>query len=121
MGRRVLAGAVAAVAAAGLGFAAIGNGSEKAEPLGDELGGSVAMLADCDAWKGGSRARKVATIEAIRNQVSRDDTGVDTPPLSDEEALELFDGECEPPYAGGFRLYVMYSRAAGYAPLLRGG
>lgn len=124
MGRRLLAALVAIVASGVVAFAAIGDGSssdDPAKPLGEEFGGSVAPLADCDAWNGGTRPRKLATIAAIRNQVSRDDTSVESPPLSDDEALRLFDGECKPSYAGGFRLYVLYSRAAGYAPLLRGG
>lgn len=117
-GRRRLAAALAAATA--LGLAACGE-EEQAKPLGDELGGSVAPLADCADWKGGSRDRQLATVTAIRNQVSRDDTGVDTPPLSDEEATKLFDKECAAGYAGGFRLYVIYARAAGFAPLLRDG
>ena len=52
-------------------------------------------------------------------QVNRDDTGIDSPPLSDEEATKLFDRACANTYAPGFRLYVIYARAAGFAPLLR--
>ena len=83
------------------------------------LGGSVAQLANCSDWSGGARDRKLATVADIRNQVNRDDTGIVSPPLSDEEALRLFDDECARPYAKGFRLYVLYARAAGFAPLVR--
>lgn len=115
-----------ASAASALTLAACGGGSgassqpAKAEPLGQKLGGSVATLVNCRDWKGGERARKLATIADIRNQVSRDDTGVQSPPLSDREAMTLFNRECAKPYAqGAFRLYVIYTRAAGWAPLLR--
>ena len=90
-----------------------------AEPLGKKLGGSVAPLANCRDWAGGARERKLATIADVRNQVNRDDTGVESPPLSNTEAMQLFDRECARPYARSFRLYVIYARAAGWAPLLR--
>ena len=51
--------------------------------------------------------------------MNRRDTGVRSPALSDEEALGLFDRACSNSYARSFRLYVLYARAAGFAPLLR--
>ena len=36
----------------------------------------------CRDWAGGARDRKLATIADIRNQVNRDDTGIEAPPLS---------------------------------------
>lgn len=92
----------------------------EAQPLGEILAGSVAPLVQCKDWVGGERIRKLATIDDIRNQVSRRDTGVETPALSDEEALGLFDRACSNSYAKSFRLYVLYARAAGFAPLERG-
>ena len=115
-----------ASAAAALTLAACGGGGDSAapraaQPLGQKLGGSVAALVSCRDWKGGAHDRKLATIADIRNQVSRDDTGIKSPPLSDAEAMQLFNRECAQPYAqGAFRLYVIYTRAAGFAPLLRG-
>jgi hypothetical protein len=94
-------------------------GEREVKPLGPLLAGSVAHLAQCKHWVGGSRERKLATIEDIRSQVNRRDTGVRAPALSDEEALGLFDRACSNSYARSFRLYVVYARAAGFAPLLR--
>ncbi|HEX6387924.1 MAG TPA: hypothetical protein VFZ89_00700 [Solirubrobacteraceae bacterium] len=91
-----------------------------AKPLGQQVGGSVAPLAQCSDWRGGARERKLATIADIRGQINRDDTGIKAPPLSDTEAMALFDNACRPSYAASFRLYVLYARAAGYAPLRRG-
>ena len=96
------------------------GGERPAKPLGQELAGSVAHLAQCKDWVGGSRERKLATIDDIRRQVNRRDTGIQSPPLSDEEALGLFDRACSNRYARSFRLYVLYARAAGFAPLTRG-
>ena len=89
--------------------------------LGQQVGGSVAPLAQCSDWRGGAYARKLATIADIRGQVNRDDTGIKAPPLSDTEAMALFDNACAETYAGSFRLYVLYARAAGFAPLRRPG
>jgi hypothetical protein len=121
MASRIRTVAAAAGVAAALALPACGGEEPPAEPLGQKLGGSVATLANCGDWAGGARARKLATIADIRNQVNRDDTGVEAPPLSDDEAMRLFDRRCAASYARGFRLYVLYARAAGWAPLLRNG
>ncbi len=109
----------AAVMVAGCGGDADKPKPVAAKPLGEVLGGSVAPLAQCADWTGGSVPRKLATIEDIRAQQNRDDSGVDSPPLSDDEAMKLFDRACKPTYSQGFRLYVIYARAAGFGPLLR--
>jgi hypothetical protein len=121
MARRLGIAAATIAAAAALGLSSCGGEEPPAEPLGEKLGGSVATLVSCRDWAGGPRDRKLATIADIRNQVSRDDTAVKAPPLSDDEAMRLFDRECRASYATGFRLYVLYARAAGWAPLLRSG
>jgi hypothetical protein len=125
--RRAFRAAAVAVALS-LGLAACGGGSDddaagerKVKPLGEILAGSVAPLAQCKDWVGGARDRKLATIDDIRNQVNRRDTGIESPALSDEEALGLFDRACSNSYAKSFRLYVLYARAAGFAPLERDG
>lgn len=79
----------------------------------------MAQLAQCRDWNRGGRAEKLATIEDIRSQVNREDSGFEAPPLSDAEAMRLFDRACAAPYAQGFRLYILYARAASAAPLLR--
>ena len=89
------------------------------EALGEKTAGSVAQLAQCRDWNRGDRAEKLATIEDIRGQVNRPDSGFEAPPLSDAEAMETFDSACSAPYAQGFRLYILYARAASAAPLIR--
>ncbi len=89
------------------------------DPLGEETAGSVAQLAQCRDWNSGTEAEKLATIEDIRSQVNNQDTGIEAPALSDDEAMEVFNASCKPSYAAGFRLYLIYARAAGVAPLLR--
>jgi hypothetical protein len=117
-------GLAALAIAAALALGACGGDSETdepaAQPLGEEIAGSVAPLAQCRDWNRGSEAEKLATIEEIRSQVNLEDSGVDAPPLSDAEAMSVFENACAAPFAAGFRLYVLYARAAGFAPLARG-
>ena len=89
------------------------------EPVGEELAGSVAPLVQCRDWTGANHDQKLATIADIRSQVNQTDTGIDAPPLSDDEAMSVFDNACAEDFAEGFRLYVLYARAAGFAPLIR--
>jgi hypothetical protein len=89
------------------------------DPLGQEIGGSVAPLAMCTDWNGGSEPERLATIEEIRKQLAAQDSGVTAPELSDDEAEEVFDHACEPSWAAGFRLYKLYSRAVGFVNVER--
>lgn len=104
------------MAVTGCGDSASGE-SEGAEPVGQELGGSVAQLAQCSDWVSATEDERLATIEDIRSQVNREDAGVTASALSDERALEVFDNGCAEPSAASFRLHVMYARAAAFEPL----
>ena len=88
-----------------------------AEPVGQELGGSVAQLVQCRDWIEATDEQQLATVEEIRSQVNREDAGVTASELSDEEAIEVFDNGCDQPSAAGYRLHVMYARAAAFKPL----
>ena len=96
-----------------------GTTTDEAQPLGPELAGSVAPLAQCSDWNKGNEAEKLATIDDIRGQVNRQSGTVQAPPLSDDEAMQVFDNACANDFAESFRLYVLYARAAGFAPLTR--
>jgi hypothetical protein len=106
---------LAALATAGCGADDEDGGA--GEPVGQEVGGSVAAFAQCRDWNGASEADKLATVEEIRSQVNREDAGVTASSLSDDEAIDVFDAGCAKPYADGFRLHVMYARAAAFRPL----
>ena len=108
-----------AFAVSGCGGDSTAPTTAEAEPLGREAAGSVAPLAQCSDWNRGTEAEKLATIEEIRSQVNLESSGVQAPPLSDDEAMELFENACAESFASGFRLYVLYARAAGFAPLTR--
>jgi hypothetical protein len=93
------------------------DSEDSAEPVGQELGGSVAQLVQCRDWVAASDEQKLATIADIRSQVNREDAGVTASELTDEEAMEVFDNGCDEPAAAGYRLHVMYARAAAFKPL----
>ncbi len=112
--------AAACIALAALGAAGCGADDGEAgdaEAVGQELGGSVAQLAQCRDWVAASEEQKLATIEDIRSQVNREDAGVSSSALSDDEAMEVFENGCDETRALGYRLHVMYARAAAFKPL----
>lgn len=121
-GARALAAAVVMlVTAAGCG----GNGDEQerssaradAKPVGTESAGSVVQFANCDDWRRGTEAERFATIEALRGQLTPQRSATAESPLSDQRAYEILDRACTPDYAGSLRLYKLYVRAQGFAPL----
>lgn len=115
-----LAALAAALAVAAASLAACGSDpprEEAAQPVGQKLVGSVAQMAECADWNAGSRGQRVATIHDIRQQINLKDSAVQTPELSDEAAYEVLDNTCRQDFAGSFRLYKLYARAASFAPL----
>jgi hypothetical protein len=85
--------------------------------VGDEVGGSVAALAQCRDWNAGTEEEKQATIADIRSSLTPQSQPESGTPLSDERAYELFEHSCAVSWAEGFKLYKLYARAAAFAPL----
>ena len=50
-----------------------------------------------------------------RQQVDLKDSAVQTPVLSDDAAYRVLDNTCSKDFAGSFRLYKLYARAASFA------
>jgi hypothetical protein len=106
--------------AALLALAACGSDGEperEAKPVGQVLVGSVAQMATCSDWNGGTRAQRVATIHDIRQQINLKDSAVHTPEMPDGQAYRVLNDLCGKNFAGSFRLYKLYARAATFAPL----
>jgi hypothetical protein len=111
-------GATALALVAALALGACGSGSEQppaAQPVGEKLVGSVAQMAQCSDWNAGTRPERLATIHDIRQQVNLKDSAVKTPELSDRAAYEILGNTCRRDFAGSFRLYKLYARAASFA------
>jgi hypothetical protein len=113
--------ALAVLAAAG---AACGQDGDRdrsrsagVKPVGKESAGSVVQFADCGDWRRGSRAERVVTIERLRGQLTPQRSTTAASPLSDERAYRLFQKVCAPAHAESLRLYKLYVRMQGFAPL----
>ena len=89
------------------------------EPVGQLVAGSVAAMVTCRDWTGADEEERLATIDDIRKQLAPQDSGIELPQLTDEEAAEVFDNSCEIESSGGFRLYKLYAQAAGFVTLKR--
>jgi len=115
-------GALALVAALALGACGGDDGESggAAEPVGQELAGSVAPLAQCRDWEGGTRDERVATIAELKRQINLEDSAKKTPELSDNAAYRILDTTCSKPFAATFRLYKIYARATSFAPFAEG-
>ena len=89
------------------------------EPVGPLVAGSVAALVTCRDWNGANEDERQATIADIRRQLAPQDSGIEEPELTDEEAESVFDNGCKIESSGGFRLYKLYAQAAGFVTLKR--
>jgi hypothetical protein len=108
--------ALTAGALAGCGGDATGQDSPE-HGVGEEVGGSVAALAQCRDWNAGTEAERRATIADIRSSLTPQSQEESRTSLSDERAYELFEDSCDVEFAQGFELYKLYARAAAFAPL----
>jgi len=109
-----------ALGASGCGEDASGNGVE-VEALGEDRVGSVASLVQCSDWQAGTPEQRYATIADIREQTSPNGVPLEDPPLSDDEAYEMFEGACGEEFTGSFRLYKLYFRATAFQSLTEDG
>ena len=110
----------AALAAAAL-FAGCGDQAtspgQSAKPVGNPSAGSVVQFADCGDWRRGSTAERFATIKELRGQLTPQTSRTAASPLADERAYEILDRACRFETAESLRLYKLYVRAQGFAPL----
>lgn len=88
-----------------------------AKPVGKESQGSVVQYADCGDWLKGTRAEKEATIDVLRGQLTPQRSKTAASPLSDERAFGILEKTCTESGIASLRLYKLYARAQGFAPL----
>ena len=79
--------------------------------------GSVVQYADCGDWRTGTRSEREATVVALRGQLTPQSSKSAASPFSDDRAYAMFEKACAPSYAESLRLYKLYVRAQGFAPL----
>ena len=120
MTKRVALAFVAALAAAGCGGdddPAASKPGAAVQPVGKSSAGSVAQFADCADWRAGSRAERAVTVEHLRRQLTPQRSESAESSLADDRALALLDRACTPEFAQSLRLYKLYVRMQGFAPL----
>ena len=91
--------------------------STEARSVGPRVAGSVVQFADCDDWRGGSRAEREATVRELRDQLTQQGERSTASPLSDERAYATLQKACRSEVSGSLRLYKLYARIQGFAPL----
>lgn len=91
--------------------------SDGAKPVGRETGGSVVQLADCGDWMRGSEPERYATVEELRGQLTPQLSKNAASPLPDDRAYELLHKTCSTSNVPSLRLYKLYVRMQGFAPL----
>jgi hypothetical protein len=118
---RVRRAPIAAALVAAASFAGCGDrgtpSAESAKPVGNPSAGSVVQFADCGDWRRGSTAERFATIRELRGQLTPQTSRTAASPLADERAYEILDRACKFETAESLRLYKLYVRAQGFAPL----
>ena len=91
--------------------------SAAAKPVGPETAGSVVQYADCGDWRAGSREERIATVVALRGQLTPQRSKTAESSLPDDRAYALLDKTCTPEFAESLRLYKLYVKMQGFAPL----
>jgi hypothetical protein len=124
MGRRTaLATALLAVLALGTGCGGSdqSGGRQSAGGAGPRI--SVPLsLADCTDWNNADAAERLGTIRQLAAFAGGQVGGSQGQPsghgatLDETHAYALFHGYCSAPFARGFKLYQLYTRAAAFSP-----
>jgi hypothetical protein len=115
-----------AVAAACALLAGCGGGSHKPAHAGtattSAAGAATVRSATCNLWRVlGSRDRRDLVAGMRRFFAGQtDEPGARGSALSDARAMQVFDGYCARSFAGPFRLYIVYGRAAAFTPQGKG-
>lgn len=99
------------------GQAEASDGGGQAQPVGEKSAGSVVQFADCRDWNEGSDAERRATVVALRGQLTPQASETAESPLPDDRAYEILQKACKPSFSSSLRLYKLYVRAQGFAPL----
>lgn len=108
---------VAALLAATTGCGDEDESAEPAKPVGEEVTGSVVQYADCGDWEKGTVAERMATITALKGQLTPQTAKTPHSALDDDKAYEILSNFCDSGLSSKLRLYKIYAKAQGFSPL----
>ena len=80
---------------------------------------STAQFANCRDWRVGSVKQRYAAIADIRGQLTPQSSRSPESDLSDKAAYRVFQHVCAATFSDELRLYKLYARAQGFAPLTK--
>jgi hypothetical protein len=111
----------AVMIAAALSGCGSGSSAQPQLGVGPNVGEPI-NLADCSDWNRSSPAERLGTIGQLEDFAGgpvvgnnpSDPSGTGAV-LDDDRAYDLLDGLCKAEFAGGFKLYKLYQRAAGFS------
>jgi hypothetical protein len=116
-----LRAAVAVTATLAFGGCSGSDGDNPPPVDGGERIGAPVRLANCRDWNGATLRQRHGTVREIRQVLGGElggEGGARGRTLDDRKAYDLFDRACSRPYAKGFKLYKLYSRAAAFSQRL---
>ena len=116
----ILLCATVAVALAGCGGGhAAKRGTAVASDTRPAVTEATVQLADCNVWHELRPASRLQLLAGMRGVFGGKVDGAGHgygETLSDDQAGQLLDNACKPAYAGRFKLYKLYGRAAAFTP-----
>lgn len=111
---------ITAIAAAALVLSACGGGSDHVRRTKHvrALPAATVQLADCNAWNVLRAPERRQLLAGMRGFFGGpvDHGNGNGEVLADAQATELLDSACKPRWAGRFKLYKIYGRAAAFTP-----
>jgi hypothetical protein len=78
------------------------------------LDGAALQSARCKQWVAATPAERAAIVDVLGDVVGGPTQYGPAKALTDDEATRLFDSRCAHPYARGWLLYELYTRAAAF-------
>ena len=112
---------IVATAGATVALAGCGGGTPASKPVAQvtKLPQATVQLADCNAWHALRPASRLQLLAGMRGVFGGQVDGAghgNGQILSDAEAAQLLSNACRPRWAGRFKLYKIYGRAAAFTP-----
>jgi hypothetical protein len=80
-----------------------------------KLDGAALQSARCKQWVAATPAERAAIVDVLGDVVGGPTPYGPAKALSADEATRLFDARCAHPYARGWLLYELYTRAAAFS------